>query len=127
MLNSLSFEKAKEVIRLAEQAKATPDARADDPQRGGPGGDDGLTRPSTPPEPQPAPTWAEAFRLYLHDLSDDALAELVALYHFGQGATDADRTAAAPPTGGMSHEEKMVFLAGRDDLVVRLNRALERL
>ncbi|MFO1128389.1 MAG: hypothetical protein U1E66_08195 [Rhodospirillales bacterium] len=117
MLNTLTFEKAEEVIRLAEQARLAPQGRADDPQRGGAGDDDGLTRPSTPPEPQPAATWAQAFELFLHDLSDDALRELIALY----------RAAGLEAGTGMSHAEMVGYLCGRDDLVERLRAALARL
>jgi hypothetical protein len=127
MLNSLTFEKAKEVIRLAEQARSTPQARADDPQRGGASGDDGITRPATPPEPQPAPTWAEAFELFLHDLSDDALTELIGLYHLGGKEISPTGTGLPKPAGGMSHAEKIEFLTARDDLVARLEAALSRL
>jgi hypothetical protein len=128
MLNNLSFEKAKEVVRLAEQARAMPHARADDPQRGGVSGDDGVTRPGTPPEPQPAKTWAEAFRVYLHDLADEALFELVGLYHLGGGDTaDTGPASFKPGSDGMSHAERVDFLTSRDDLIARLQAALERL
>src|SRR5512144_2359453 len=110
MLNTLTFEKAEEVLRLAEQARLTPHGRADDPQRGGPGGDDGLTRPATPPEPQPAPTWAEAFERFLRDLSDDAISELIGLYHRGAAETaSGDRAWPEPSAAGMSHAAKLDF------------------
>ena len=128
MLNNLTFEKVNEVIRLADQARSDPDGRADDPERDGPAGDDGLTRPATPPEPQPAPTWAEAFRLFLHDLADEALAELVALYRLGLKEMAADAPAFPQPSAvAMSHSEQIEFLTSRDNLVPCLQAALARL
>jgi hypothetical protein len=120
MLNNLSFERAKEVVRLAKEARDNPEGRASDPQRGGASGDDGLARPGTPPEPQPADNWAHAFERYLRDLSDDALRELVSLYHLGR-----EEDAAAD--SGMSHAERIDFLTTRADFVNSLEAALARL
>jgi hypothetical protein len=50
MPTNISVEKVKELIRLAERAHADPRGRADDPQRGGPAGAEGVTLPATPPE-----------------------------------------------------------------------------
>ena len=68
MTVNISVEKVKELIRLAERARADPTGRADDPQRGGPSGDEGVTLPATPPEPQPAADLRAAFERYLEDL-----------------------------------------------------------
>lgn len=128
MLNDLTFEKVEEILRLANAARDNPQGRASDPQRGGASGDDGLARPGTPPEPQPADTWVDAFARYLHDLSDAALTELIALYHFGR-REDATTEAASPkPTAGeMSHAERIDFLTSRADLIASLEAALGRL
>jgi hypothetical protein len=117
MPTKITVEKVKEVIRLAEQAQNVPGGRADDPQRGGPGGTDGLSRPGTPPEPQPASNWQHAFERYLMDLPNPALAELIGLYH-----NDADA-----PDDGRSQPERVAFLTSRTDLVDRLNAALDRI
>ena len=128
MLNDLTFEKVEEIIRLANAARDNPQGRASDPQHGEASGDDGLARPGTPPEPQPADTWLEAFKRYLHDLSDAALTELIVLYHFGR-KEDATTEATSPnPTAGeTSHTERIDFLTSRADLIASLQAALGRL
>lgn len=120
MLNNLSFERAKEIVRLAKEARDNPEGGASDPQRGGAAGDDGLARAGTPPEPQPADTWAHAFERYLRDLSDDALRELMSLYHLG-------REEDVMTDSGMSHAERINFLTTRADLVTSIEAALQRL
>lgn len=126
MLNDLTFEKVEEIIRLAKVARDDPHGCAGDPQRGGASGDDGLARPGTPPEPQPAGTWVEAFERYLSDLSDGASAELMMLYHFGreEGGMTAN---ALPKAGETDHAERVDFLTTRADLVTSLEAALGRL
>jgi hypothetical protein len=120
MLNNLGFERAKEIVRLAKEARDNPEGLASDPQRGGAGGDDGVTRPGTPPEPQPADTWAHAFERYLRDLSDEAMGELVDLYKLGRGED-------AKMQSGTSHAEQIDFLTSRSDLITSLEAALRRL
>ena len=92
MTVNISVEKIKELIRLAERARTDPTGRADDPQRGGPSGDEGVTLPATPPEPQPAADWRAAFERYLEDLPEAALDEIVSLYRTGGGAAARERT-----------------------------------
>ena len=124
---NISVEKVKEVIRLAERAQAVPAGRADDPQRGGPAGAEGVTLPATPPEPQPAADWRGAFERYLEDLPDAALDEIVSLYRTGGGAGLADDPAARPPSGYAPHLDRVAFIISRPDLTRRLRAALEQM
>jgi hypothetical protein len=125
MLNALTREKVKEVIRLAERAEATPGEPAMDPQRGN---GHGVTASQTPPEPQPASDWGAAFVRYLVDLPDEALEELVALYRYGRG--DARTLAAGLATvhGDRNpHADRARFLASRGDLISSLQAGLRQL
>lgn len=127
MLQHITFEKAEEVIRLAEQAHRAPGGIADDPRRGGALGNHGVTVPDTPLEPQPAHDWKAAFERYLGDLSDAALAELLGLYRYGHGDVpsleDAIRSAFQDPA---SHGATLAFLLSKADLARSLRRALDR-
>ena len=122
MLANITYEKVEEVVRLAEQAEATPDQRADDPRR------DVPARPGVPPEPQPAPDWREAPRRYLDALSVPAVAEIIGLYRFGHGdaasAQVAVRDSLAHP---LPHAEATDWLLSRTDLVSSLKAALEQI
>jgi hypothetical protein len=127
MLNAITFEKVEEIIALAAQARRAPHERADDPRRGGPAGDRGVSRAAPPMDPQPALDWADALPQYLDDLSGAALQEVAGLYRFGRGefarledAVAAAREAGEPPRA------RAAFLAGQPDLAVSLRRALER-
>jgi hypothetical protein len=124
---NISVEKVKEVIRLAERARADPAGRADDPQRGGPAGAEGVTLPATPPEPQPAPDWHGAFERHLEDLPDAALDEIVSLYRAGGGAGPAQDLAVGPSPAGAPHVDRVAFITSRPDLTPCLRAALERM
>ena len=113
MPTNISVEKVKELIRLAERAHADPAGRADDPQRGGPAGAEGVTLPATPPEPQPAADWRGAFGRYVEDLPDAALDEIVSLYRMGGGAGLARDLAAEPPCGDAPHLDRVEFIISR--------------
>ena len=65
---------------------------ASDPQRGGPGGDEGVTLAGTPPEPQPEADWRDAFIRYVEDLPEEALDEIVSLYRTGGGGGGKGQT-----------------------------------
>jgi hypothetical protein len=127
MPTNISVEKVKELIRLAERAQADPSGRADDPQRGGPVGAEGVTLPATPPEPQPAADWRTALRRYLEDLPDAALDEIVALYRMGGGAALAQDPTAGPSSGDAPHADRVAFIISRPDLTRCLRVALERM
>lgn len=127
MTVNISVEKVKELIRLAERARADPAGRADDPQRGGPGGDEGVTLPATPPEPQPAADWREALERYVEDLPEAALDEIVSLYRTGGGgAGDGPDIAAGPSSADAPDFDRVAYITSRPDLAERLHAALER-
>ncbi|HEX6979107.1 MAG TPA: DUF3775 domain-containing protein [Alphaproteobacteria bacterium] len=125
MLNAITFAKVDEIIGLVERACRAPDERSDDPRRGGPSGDRGVARAAPPMEPQPAPDWSHAVTRYLDDLADEALAEVVALYHFGRGdyARVEDAVADARRRAD-THRQKAADLAARPDLAACLRVAL---
>jgi hypothetical protein len=126
MPTNISVEKVKELIRLTERAHVDPSGRADDPQRGGPAGAEGVTLPATPPEPQPAADWRSAFERYLEDLPDSALDEIVSPYRAGGGAGPAQDLAAGPSSAGAPHVDRVAFIISRPDLARCLRAALER-
>ena len=127
MTVNISVEKIKELIRLAERARADPTGRADDPQRGGPGGDEGVSLPATPPEPQPAADWRAAFERYLEDLPEAALDEIVSLYRTGGGAAgEAKDIAAGPSSADAPDFDRVAFITSRADRTECLRAALDR-
>ncbi len=127
MTVNISVEKVKELIRLAERARADPTGRADDPQRGGPSGDEGVTLPATPPEPQPAADWRAAFERYLEDLPEAALDEIVSLYRTGGGAAGQGKDIAAGPSSADAPDfDRVAFIISRADLTECLRAALDR-
>jgi hypothetical protein len=127
MTVNISVEKVKELIRLSERARADPAGRADDPQRGRPGGDEGVTLPATPPEPQPAADWREAFERYVEDLPEAALDEIVSLYRTGGGGASVGPDVAAGPSSADAPDfDRVSSITSRPDLAERLHAALER-
>ena len=128
MTVNISVEKVKELIRLAERARVDPAGRAADPQRGGPGGDEGVTLPATPPEPQPAADWREAFERYVEDLAESALDEIVSLYRTGGGAAGQGQNVASGPSSADAPDfDRVAFITSRSDLAECLRAALDRL
>jgi hypothetical protein len=128
MPTRISVEKVKELIRLAERADADPAGPAYDPQRGGPGGTEGITSPGTPPEPQPASDWRTAFERYVEDLPDAALDEIVALYRTGGGGGGPGPEMAAGPSSADAPDfDRVAFITSRPDLIACLRAALDRI
>lgn len=130
ILNVVTFEKIKEIIRLYDEAHLTHEGGAGDardPQRDEGSGRDGVTRPSTPPEPQPAADWRAAFERYLLDLPDPALNEVAGLYRYGRGEYASLEEAVSDERPIQSHQERAAFLASRSDLGACLKGALDRL
>jgi hypothetical protein len=127
MPTNISVEKIKELIRLAERARADPMGCASDPQRGGPGGDEGVTLAGTPPEPQPAAAWRDAFIRYVEDLPEEALDEIVSLYRTGGGGAGQGQNMAAGPSSADSPDfDRVAFISSRSDLAECLRTALDR-
>jgi|GEM_PF-3599245 Protein of unknown function (DUF3775). len=125
MPNAITYAKVNEIIGLVEQAHRAPDERSDDPRRGGPSGDRGIAHAAPPMEPQPAPDWPHVVTRYLDDLSDDALTEVIALYHFGRGDYAHIEAAVADARGRAgTHRQKVAELAARPDLATCLRVAL---
>jgi hypothetical protein len=128
MPTNISIEKIKELIRLAERARADPMGCASDPQRGGPGGDEGLTLAGTPPEPQPEADWRDAFIRYVEDLPEEALDEIVSLYRTGGGGGGKGQNMAAGPSSADAPDfDRVEFITSRSDLAECLHEALDRL
>jgi hypothetical protein len=128
MPTNISVEKIKELIRLAERARADPMGCASDPQRGGPGGDEGVTMPTTPPEPQPEADWRDAFIRYVEDLPEEALDEIVSLYRTGGGGAGQGQNMASGPSSADSPDfDRVGFITSRFDLAECLRTALDRL
>lgn len=128
MLNALTREKVKEVVRLAKRARQAPGERPDDPHRGDQGDARGVTAPGTPPEPQPAADWPAAVQTFIADLSDPALDELLALYRLGRGDAQSFAAGLASAQSDRSpHLERVGCIAVRSDLVAALEAGLERI
>ena len=130
MTTNISIEKVKELIRLAERARAEPGGRADVPQRGGWAGSAGLEASAPPMAPQPAGDWQTALQRYVLELPDGAIEELFALYRSGGGVSQGDGSAmigVGPATGDVSAHDHAAYLLSRPDLVERLRQAVQQL
>lgn len=109
---------------MPERTRVDPAGRADDPQRGGPGVDEGVTLPATPPEPQPAADWREAFERYVEDLPELALDEIVSLYRTGGGGAGQGQNVAAGLSSADAPDfDRVAFITSRSDLAECLRRA----
>jgi hypothetical protein len=128
MPTNISIEKVKELIRLADRARAEPTADAHDPRRLGPAGSEGLEVPTTPSVPQPADDWAQALERYVSDLPEEALDEIISLYRTGGGGGGEGQDMGAGPSSADAPDfDRTAYILTRRDLPECLRTAVDRL
>lgn len=127
MTTNISVEKVKELIRLAEQARAQPEGRADGRQRSTWSSVDASSEPLTP---QPAGDWQTALQRYILELPNGAIEELFALYRSSGGAGEGLRgqdIGVGPSGADAAGHDHATYLLSRPDLIERLRWAVQHL